>query len=258
MNYVKVTVNSQDYYLLKQENGTWLFTLRKPNLNGESPTVIPVTIDGDNFTIETNDEKLIYAISNLIQYSQSTYGMRMLSYYPEVIKTLLEFQALTSASGFEIDFLRSELKLSIDDYFLTTMGEERIVEWERFLGISPSEDDTLDDRREVIIAKFRGGYKLNTASINNIVDVFTQGKAISYIKDSCLYVKILPPPNNKQYKFSNVENELTRRVPAHLKIDVSRNYSTWGEIKNNFTSWQDLKESNTSWEDVMLYIAPSS
>lgn len=182
-------------------------------------------------------------------------GDRMLDYYPKAIQQILEFQALINTEGFEVDFLSDEINVSVNEAYLSTMGEDRIVSWEKLLGIIHGADETLTDRRDTIIARIRGQGKLNTTLINSIVGAFTGGTAISYIKDSVLYVKITPPPDNKQYKFNNVVQELSKKIPAHLGIAVTRNYATWGEIRDNFADWNAINQL-TSWEDLMIYIAP--
>lgn len=257
VTYVSVLYNGTKYYLIRQPNAQWLFTSRQPTLNGNPPVEITVTNEnGEIGIIGTNDEMLIYAINVLVRESQSQRGIMMINYYPEVIKCLLEFQLLIQSTGFEIDFLKCEMNLTLDDAFLTTMGLDRIIQWEIALGILPMPEGTADDRRAVILARFRGGYKFNTEAIKSIVNAFTGGTCNSYIQDSCLYVKISPPPGNKEFRFESVEAEIARRVPAHLNYKVTRNYSTWRDIRNNFTSWEDVKNKLESWESVMLYIAP--
>ena len=134
------------------------------------------------------------------------------------------------------------------------MTEDRVVQWENILGIRPLENSTVQDRRETIIARIRGQGKLNTALINSIVNAFTGGTANSWVKDSVLYVEITPPPNNKQFQFANVEQELSLKVPAHLGFNVSRNYFEWRDIKANFATWGDVKDNLDTWNDVFLFV----
>lgn len=186
-----------------------------------------------------------------------TSNERMREYYPEAIRRILEFQALLHGEGAEIDDLKNGVSTVVNEAYLTTMTEDRIAEWEKALGIKVSGDDSLQDRRDVIIARIRGQGKLNTATINSIVGAFTEGTAESYIQDSVLHVDITPPPNNKQYKFDNVEGEIKNKLPAHLGLSVKRNYSTWGDIKNGLTDWNAVKNL-ANWEELKVYIKPKS
>ena len=181
------------------------------------------------------------------------YRERMNSYYPQVIQSILEFQAIIDAEYPEFDALEQSNERVISDAYLLTMTEDRIEEWENMLGIRPLEGSTVDDRRDTVIARIRGQGKLNTELISLIVNTFTGGTAKSWIKDGTLYVEITPPPNNKSYRFENVEQELANKVPTHLGFKVSRNYYTWGETKNKFTTWSGVKSSFDKWEDVLLF-----
>lgn len=183
----------------------------------------------------------------------SEIGQRMFAYYPPVIQNILEFRSLIAAECVEIDDLKSGITATVDNAYLQTMDEDRVEQWEEALGIVQLPNSSLADRREMIMATIRGNGKLNTALINTIVSSFTNGTANSYIKDSVLHVEILPPPGNKQYKFKNVDTALQNKIPAHLGLDVSRHYATWGEVKENYSNWNAIAQLD-NWEEVNLYI----
>lgn len=256
MKSVRITVDGVTYTLRQNASGEWTVTNNAPYLAGAYPVTVTATTEaGQNINLGVDDPELTKALLLLVTEGATISGERMLNYYPEVIKIILEFKALMRTEGFEVDFLKNNVELSINESYLSTMTETRIKEWERNLGIAPSSDDSLEDRKESIIARIRGRGKLNSALINSIVGAFTGGTAISYIRDSKLYVKITPPVGNKQYKFNNVLRELNAICPAHLGLEVTRNYATWGEIKDNYIDWNNIKELS-SWEELVLYIAP--
>ena len=181
------------------------------------------------------------------------YQERMLGYYPQVIQAILEFKGIIDAEYPEFEDLALANEQMLNDAYLTTMSEGRVKQWESVLGITPVEGSTVQDRRETIIARIRGQGKLNTALINSIVSVFTGGTANSWVADSTLYVEITPPPNDKQYIFENVEQELAMKVPAHLAFKVSRNYYKWLDIQEKYQTWQDVKDNFNNWEEVLLF-----
>lgn len=256
MRSVKITVDGIEYVLRENSNGEWLVTNQAPYVSGEYPvTVVATTEAGQTIQLDVDDPELEQALMLIVIEGTTIHGHRMLNYYPQVIQRILEFQALMHSEGFEIDFLNDGVDVLLNDAYLTTMGEERITAWEQNLGLTYDKGDTLEDRRDAIIARIRSQGKLNTASINTIVNAFTGGTAISYVENSTLYVKITPPPTNKQYKFENVERELMKKKPAHLGLNVKRNYATWGEVRDNFASWDAVSQLD-SWQDLMLWIAP--
>jgi hypothetical protein len=182
------------------------------------------------------------------------YNKRMNSYYPEVIRSIAEFQAIIDGESSEFEGLSFERTNVLNNAYLTTMDEYRIKEWEKILKIKPLENSTVDDRRDTVIARIRGQGKLNTALINTIVNTFTGGSAVSWVKDSVLYVMVTPSPTNKQYRFENVEQELKTKVPAHLGFQVSRNYYTWNQTKETYSTWQDVKDNFETWNDVYIFV----
>lgn len=189
------------------------------------------------------------------------YNEQMLNYYPEVIKAIREFQVITETQSVEIANLHWEIFNTLGNAYITSADEPKISQWEHLLGISPlpqGEDDFsrwLDDRRATIIARLYSPEKLNSTSINEIVNIFTGGSARSWFKNGTVYVEITPPPDNRQYKFANVEQEISKKIPAHLAFEISRNYYEWGEILNSHPTWGDVSNEFDSWEDILLTVA---
>lgn len=186
--------------------------------------------------------------------AESIYKLRMNDYYPEVVRAITEFKAIIDAEYPEFEKFSGDQTDVVNNAYLLTMNETRIKEWENMLNITPIKDSTLDDRRETIIARIRGQGKLNRAMISNIVNVFTGGTANSYFADSTLFVEITPPPDNKQFLFENVEQELRKKIPAHIGLMVARNYYQWGDVKDTYETWQDVYDTFDSWTDVCLYV----
>ena len=256
MKYVHITVDGVTYTLQQNQNGEWTITNRAPYVAGEYPITVSATTKlGQQITIDVDDPELLQALLLIVRDGSTVSGERMLNYYPQVIQQILEFKALTKVEGFEIDELKSAINVSVNEAYLTTMSESRVAEWEKLLGIVKGTEDTLEDRRETIVARIRGQGKLNTTLINSIVNAFTGGVANSYIENSVLHVKITPPPENKQYKFANVVQELSKKVPAHLGLSVTRNYANWKEVYENYASWNAVSQLDT-WENLKLWIAP--
>lgn len=179
------------------------------------------------------------------------YKERMLGYYPPVIQSIAEFQAIVDSEYPEISDLNECVTQVTSDAYLTTMSEERVAQWEKQLGIQPLADSTLTDRRDTIIARIRGQGKLNTEAINRIVNAFTGGTADSKIQNGVLYITVHVPNNNKSYKFPNLERELANKVPAHLEVKISREYSEWSDVTNAHLTWADVRTYHENWDGVI-------
>jgi hypothetical protein len=182
------------------------------------------------------------------------YRERMNSYYPEVIRSIQEFKAIVDSESHEFEDFAVTRESVLNNAYLSTMDELRVVEWEKILGIRPLDNSTIDDRRDTIVARIRGQGKLNTELINKIVNTFTGGSADAWVENGVLYVAVTPSPNNKNYRFKNVEQEIAKKVPAHLGFQISRTYYTWNDIKMSFQSWSDVNNNFGTWEDVFLFV----
>ena len=176
---------------------------------------------------------------------------RIINYYPQVIQSIKEFQAIVDSEYPEFKGLDEGRDRVINDAYLTTMSEQRVEQWENILGIKPLANSSLSDRRDTIIARIRGQGKLNSTVISSIVNAFTGGTAKSYIEDSTLYVTITPPPGDKKFQFENVEHELYLKVPAHLGFSVTRNYQTWNDLMGKTTNWEQVRTIYNNWESVI-------
>lgn len=179
------------------------------------------------------------------------YRERMNSYYPQIIQNILEFQAIIDGEHPEIESLSDGTIRVINDAYLTDMSEDRIKQWESVLNIQPIEGSSISDRRDTILARIRGQGKLNTERINAIVNAFTGGTAKSWIEDSVLYVEITPPPDNKQFRFENVEQEIAKNVPSHLGFNIRRNYQLWSGVEYENATWSEVRTNYGTWRDVL-------
>lgn len=179
------------------------------------------------------------------------YQQRMLSYYPQAIKSIVEFQSIIEGEHPEFKFAAEGVQNILSDAYLRTMSEERIAQWEKQLGIVPESESTVSDRRDVLIATIRGQGKLNTELINKIVHTFTGSTAKSYVSDGVLYVAVKPSEGNKIYSFSNLEKALSKKVPAHLRLYVTLDHVLWENVNYNHNSWENVNASHRDWESVL-------
>jgi hypothetical protein len=202
-------------------------------------------------------------LGGLIVDTTIDYNEQMLNRYPEVIKSIREFQALINTESLDIKELHQELIKILHNNYLDTANEDKIAQWEELLGIVPTEQGDIDletwlsYRRDTILARLYTTEKLNTKSISEIVSIFTGGTAVSYFKDGLVTVIVYPAESNKLYRFENVEKELASRIPAHLNFRVSRNHYTWLQVHDRYLTWRDIYNDFADWKEV-LYINPTN
>ena len=180
------------------------------------------------------------------------YRERMNGYYPEVIRKITEFNAIIDGEYPEVEQLHEVNSNNLSDAYLTTMGEERIAQWEKLLGITHIDGYSVDDRRNTVIARIRGQGKLNTALIKNIVKTITGTDCKTWIEDSVLYIRLLHSTKNvREFKLESLLKEIQVKVPTHLGCDINISWQTWEDIDNNNSSWSMCRSMYTTWEDLL-------
>ena len=174
-------------------------------------------------------------------------------YLPLEFQDIAEYEALSNAETPFLTDLETKTERIIENSFLSTMSESRLVEWEKALGISPT-TESVSQRRSVVLSRFRGTGKLNKSLIHAMVNAFTGGTATVELDGSILKVSIAPPSSSfRGFSVDKLTEELYKRKPAHLLLNVELAYINWELIKNNFTSWEDVQGSFSDWNEIYTY-----
>ena len=174
-------------------------------------------------------------------------------YLPVIFRDVEEYKALSSAETPFLEDLETKTNQIVEDSFLTTMSPERLAEWEKALGIG-STNATIEQRRSVVLSRFRGTGKLNKTLILAMVEAFTGGTGTVTFNNGILRVSISPPSSSfRGFSVEKLTDELNKRKPAHLFMEVELAYINWGLIKDNYPSWEDVRGSFSSWEEIYTY-----
>ena len=221
--------------------------------NGQLTVYTPATVEGNalgrRLALEdVVDTEVLDADLTTIVDTGTLAGTKMIGWYPTTVVAVDALRAVNDVVGHELDNARARGALLNNNAFLFWMDESRLAEWENALEIDVPENSTVEERRNVIIAKIRGQNKFNVSNIKSIVKTFTGGDAEVNIADGVISVKVLPPNNGQLYNQSALVWELKNKIPAHMQLNIERYYSTWGDVKNNETSWQGIRSGYTNWD----------
>lgn len=174
-------------------------------------------------------------------------------YLPIILQDVAEYEALSCAESPLIEELETATNRIIDESFLTTMSEVRLAEWEKALGIIPN-NTSIEQRRSVVLSRFRGTGKLNKTLIQSMVNAFTGGTATVTFADGILKVSVAPPSSSfADFSIGALAEEIAKRKPAHILLNVELAYITWGQLKDGVPSWNDVRDSFTDWNEVYLF-----
>ena len=221
--------------------------------NGQLTVYTPATVEGNalgrRLALEdVVDTEVLDADLTTIVDTGTLAGTKMIGWYPTTVVAVDALRAVNDVVGHELDNARARGALLNNNAFLFWMDESRLAEWENALEIDVPENSTVEERRNVIIAKIRGQNKFNVSNIKSIVKTFTGGDAEVTVADGVISVKVLPPNNGQLYNQSALVWELKNKIPAHMQLNIERYYSTWGDVKSNETSWQSIRSGYTNWD----------
>lgn len=174
-------------------------------------------------------------------------------YLPIILQDIADYEALSNAETPFMQDLEDKTNQIVEDSFLSTMSESRLVEWENALGLIAT-NSSLTQRRSLVLSRFRGTGKLSKTLIRAIVNAFTGGGAMVAFEDGVVKVGVTPPTSTfADFSIHKVTEELLKRKPAHLLMTVELSYISWGQIRNAFSTWQDVYDYFNNWNDVSLY-----
>lgn len=180
---------------------------------------------------------------------------RMMEYLPPYWHEYDEMQQILKNQGLELDDLDEESELILTDAFIMTMGESRIEEWEKWLGLPPT--GTLTDRRLAILSYFSVISKLTREAIEALTaQLYNGARAIVQFKDSVLKITIKPLPEHdtEEIDFSLLSNQLNKRKPCHISFTIDRYIGNWGEVNKGFQTWGAVKGLRQNWQEVYDFI----
>lgn len=164
---------------------------------------------------------------------------RLMDYYPEYYKDLLEINELVRTEANEIKSAKDTLSNFSDEAFIDSATDHGLDRLETIYKIVPPSDASFEERREVLKSQKRGFDKLSSDSIKNITDAFTNGDVIVKFEPSKVlvqFVSVLGIPSN----ISEVTSYLEVRKPAHLSIEFIFIYRRYEQLKT--MTHQQLKE----------------
>lgn len=236
----------------------WFWVDSEWSLRNTMPEIL-IKDENDSLVINTANayiENQSIFLNRYVFRTDSITGRRMFDYWPIVVKIIVDFQSIIMSEYPEFEMAWQAKEDVLANAFLTSMGEGRIEEWEDILHLTYEEGDTLEMRRDAVIARIRGQGKLNTAAIEAIVSAFTGGGEVrSYVEDSTLHVWVTPPSGNRMYRFASIEAEIQKRIPAHLGLHVERTFQSWNDVKAKCETWQAEMDKYNTWNDTMYDIA---
>ena len=144
--------------------------------------------------------------------------MRLIEFWPPLLRELLEFREIAGALQPEADMAHDDVREAAQELFLESMSVRGIRRWETMLSIYPAAGESLDDRRRrivlLVLNRLPYTYRALQRYLAEVSDVYTlRLSAAAYT----LHVTVELSSAAKRLLLSAI---LRQMIPANMLVDL--------------------------------------
>ena len=139
--------------------------------------------------------------------------------FPRIYDGFIEKEALAQGENSILDILSNAIFRIFKNRNLTTMEEEMIEQWEQGLGITPTAGQTLDDRRNAVLAVFRKVFVFNDKALGEKIDELAAGDVVYFhVNPQALTLEVWGDAQQGQPISISIIDGLRSIVPQNLQL----------------------------------------
>ena len=150
----------------------------------------------------------------------------LLEYLPQYMQEFLHIQHIMNAEQPEFDLAWGESTNALNNMFISHANENGIKRWEKMLGISPKDTDTLEERRFRIQTYFQQDMPYTLTKLKEALTIMCgTGNFSIDLQPNNYHIEIklaLTNANNHQ----EVVKVLEKMIPANLTQNVQIMWNT--------------------------------
>lgn len=149
------------------------------------------------------------------KYFKNSYE-ELISYYPRFYRDVFEMVEILKAFGRVSDVLEDTVEQAYLNYFIQEADLKTIKIWEDILGISYTDNLTLEQRKSVIIGRISGYGHIGEPEIRGVIANYTKNPVTVDFVSGVITIVI----NGEIFDETNLLNTLLQRIPAHLPLNL--------------------------------------
>lgn len=139
---------------------------------------------------------------------------RLIDYLPPILQNVIEFKAINAAEQPEFERAWQMVNFIMANQFLDSATEEGVLKWEKELGITPINSETLEQRKMRIKIAWTCGALYTYKWLAKWLQSFNEDNKVSR-EDYTLNLLL---PNHVDYM--NIINTLKQCVPANMLLNA--------------------------------------
>lgn len=157
---------------------------------------------------------------------------QIINYLPPFMREYEEIQQICNTEQKNKEKMREDLYNAFNQSFLATQTEVGAERWEKTLGLSSKDTDTLEDRAKRIADKLQDDLPYTVRTLKKRLNTYADDKYVVTIDwDNCkVHIQL---ENDYYHLIKEIEDLADRIIPAHLILLVDE----WGnthEILSNY------------------------
>ncbi len=143
----------------------------------------------------------------------------LMNHIPFFMKEIKEFQNIMNAENPEFDLLQDGSIDMMNNQFIQDSTEYGVERWEKLLNITLSKNETLDERKKMILTLTNNTTPYTIRNLKKILSNICEEDLIVYYENKTftLTIRFFSDLHGKLEKIQNLLNEI---VPANLIINV--------------------------------------
>lgn len=165
----------------------------------------------------------------------------LIDYLPPFMQEYHEMKKIMEVEQPEIDGLWEDCANALDDQFVLSATENGVRRWEKVIGITPKDTDTLDERKFRILSKMNQELPYTITKLKESLDVLCgKGNFSINLQTANYHIEVKLALTNKN-NYSDVVDLLSKMIPANLTQWVQIMYNDHNVVSqfthNGLTSY---------------------
>lgn len=173
----------------------------------------------------------------------------MLFEAPDIIRNIPDIAEIYRINDKQIDELEQAAEQLDKDIFLTTMGENKAERWEKMLGITAFDDDTIEDRRFRIQARVLEKLPYSYRVLIRKINALTSSECSVELSNDRLEISVQLSRSVKNAK-KELEEMLENTLPLNMLYSVKILYNTWKVVLKSGITWNETKDKKITWKGL--------
>jgi len=183
-------------------------------------------------------------------------GREMMGFIPWYYEDSTVMNQIICSQSEEIVAVRSTIMHILAQFYVDTAAEDGIVLWEKELGLTPSEEASLDLRRAQVKAKLQLPAIMTPLQIQSIVNLFVNNHTAKVVELPGTYHFRIDIPFGDLIWSAEMRQAVEEAKPAHLGYSIR--YTLYGDLDDSInitdSAADDLNVAATFiFDDVVPY-----